>query len=382
LVGLIGSKSNKQIWAILTLVMVSLILYFGLRIRGRGDTNDVDWLPDQGALRFEGSGIAYVDDLPNVRLENKAEPLTIEVVVTPGGDPRQGGSPLLLLHDGADQRQLCIWQYADSLIAMNGDDYSNARRWPRITGRHVLRADRICYLTITASAKEGTRLYVDGGLIAEKKDWCLRFPLEGQPLRLVLGNSVYGRHGWDGDFHGVAITVDALSAARIKQRYERWRVNRYFFPMEHDLPILFFAFDQRSWAHLLDHGGGGPLLEIPHHVIVLKRKILALPQFYFRLNRAAVVDMVLNVMGFVPLGAILFGYLQSFKGFGNHHKWIAVASCGILSLGIELAQAWIPTRYSTLLDLVLNIGGAWIGVEMMALFRRFLHKSGKIVPSM
>jgi VanZ family protein len=345
--------------------MVLMVLYFGLRVKGRENTNDVHWVPEKEALRFEGAGIAYVDDLRTVRLKKQAEPLTIEMVVTPGRDQRQGFSPLLILHDGADQRQLAIWQYADSLIVMNGDDYDYTRRWPRITGKHIFQADQTCYLAITADEMDGTRLYVDGDLVAEKKDWCLRIPLKSHPLRLVLGNSVYGYHGWTGDFHGLGITFDALSATRVKQNYERWAVDRTFSFAEQSFPKRLYTFDRQSWIRMSDNTGDGQDLEIPKHVIALKIAVLSPPKLYFRLNRAAVADMVLNTVGFMPLGAVLFAYLGSCNGFGNRRKWIAVSLCALLSLGIELAQAWIPTRFSTLLDLILNTAGAWIGIEIM-----------------
>ena len=125
--------------------------------------------PDRTALRFQGSGIAYVDDLSISRLNRKVDSLTIEMVVRPGRNQRQGFGPLLLLHDGDDGRQMAIWQYKDSLIVMNGNDYNNARRWPRITGMHVLPPDQIRYLTITASKKKGSRLFVNGKPVAAKK---------------------------------------------------------------------------------------------------------------------------------------------------------------------------------------------------------------------
>ena len=53
-----------------------MVLYFGLRVKGRGNTNDVHWVPEKEALRFEGSGIAYVDDLRT--LEQSFETLATE----------------------------------------------------------------------------------------------------------------------------------------------------------------------------------------------------------------------------------------------------------------------------------------------------------------
>jgi glycopeptide antibiotics resistance protein len=42
----------------------------------------------------------------------------------------------------------------------------------------------------------------------------------------------------------------------------------------------------------------------------------------------------------------------------------------MLSLGIELAQAWIPSRSSQMLDLALNTMGGAIGVALQHLFGR------------
>ena len=114
----------------------------------------------------------------------------------------------------------------------------------------------------------------------------------------------------------------------------------------------------------------GSLLNIPSDVVALEKAVLSTPQAYFKLNRVTIADISLNIFGFVPLGAMLFAYLGSCYGFDGSRKWIALAFCGTLSLGIELAQAWIPTRFSTLLDLILNTIGAWIGIELLYRIRK------------
>ncbi len=79
-------------------------------------------------------------------------------------------------------------------------------------------------------------------------------------------------------------------------------------------------------------------------------------------------DIVVNVVGFMPLGIVFYGFLQCFSGqFTRHSHLLAVVFCLLLSLGIELAQAWIPTRYSTIQDLILNTFGAWLGIGLWRL---------------
>ena len=60
--------------------------FFWIDAKGWPVANDVRWLPDAGAIRFDSSGIAYVDDLRAVRLSRKAGPLTIEMAVTPANN--------------------------------------------------------------------------------------------------------------------------------------------------------------------------------------------------------------------------------------------------------------------------------------------------------
>jgi glycopeptide antibiotics resistance protein len=43
--------------------------------------------------------------------------------------------------------------------------------------------------------------------------------------------------------------------------------------------------------------------------------------------------------------------------------------CGAISLTIELAQAWIPSRSSQMLDLILNTLGGGIGVLLHGLYQ-------------
>ena len=298
-------------WAILTLTMVLIALFFGLLHRGWPVANDVQWLPDSGAIRFDSGGIAYVDDLRAVRLSRNSGPLTIEMAVTPANHFKSGFSPLLVVHDGADRRQLAIWQYNASLVVMNGDDYDNSQRRPRVVGRDIFSSQRTIYLTIT-SGELGTHLYVDGILAAANRNWKLSIPIEGEPLRLVLGHSVYGRYGWSGDIHGLALAGEAISAEAVRLRFDRWAADRDFDALKLDSTMLLFTFNEKTDRGFVDRSGGHQTLELPDHMTVLKKTFLSSPWPHFYWSRAVTSDMVVNVIGFVPLGIVFYGFLQCF----------------------------------------------------------------------
>ena len=357
-------------WAILTLIMVMVAFFFGLSPRDWPIANDIQWLPDMRAIRFANTGIAYVDDLRAIRHSYRQGPLTIEIAVTPASIDKLGFSPLLVMHDGDDRRQLVVWQYGSSLIVMNGDDYDNGQRRPRVVGRDVFSPQQTIYLTIT-SGEQGTHLYVDGNIADTNRNWKLSIPVEGETLRLVLGHSVYGRYGWRGDIHGLVLAGEAISAETVRLRFDRWAADRNFDTLKLDSTMLLFTFNEKTDDGFIDESGGNLALELPDHMTVLKKTFLSSPWPHFYWSRAVTRDMVVNVIGFLPLGIVFYGFLQCFSGrFTKHKQLLAVALCLMLSLGIELAQTWIPTRHSSLPDLILNTFGGWLGVVGWKLVRR------------
>ena len=94
-------KIRDNLWAILTVMMVVVALFFGLRPKAWVVDNDAQWLPEQNRLQFQGHGMAYVKDL-RLPVRNP-EAFTIEMVATPGRPNSQGFGPLLVLHDGDRQ---------------------------------------------------------------------------------------------------------------------------------------------------------------------------------------------------------------------------------------------------------------------------------------
>ncbi len=82
-------------------------------------------------------------------------------------------------------------------------------------------------------------------------------------------------------------------------------------------------------------------------------------------------DLVLNVLGYLPLGFVLAPALPRRLG---HAGTIALATllAGLLSLTIETLQNFLPTRISTNVDLGCNIAGALIGAVLGTLWGRRL----------
>lgn len=77
-------------------------------------------------------------------------------------------------------------------------------------------------------------------------------------------------------------------------------------------------------------------------------------------NRRLVLDAVLNVLFYVPMGAAAFVSLR--RGW---RAWIAATAAGtLISFAIETAQLYTPTRAGTLSDLETNALGAAVGASL------------------
>ncbi len=93
----------------------------------------------------------------------------------------------------------------------------------------------------------------------------------------------------------------------------------------------------------------------------------------FKANWAYLFDVLTNIGGFVPLGLIFCAYLA-----WTRSRWKAIlittVACGILSLGIEVLQYYIPRRGSGTTDIITNTLGAALGAMLTQTdaFRRVL----------
>jgi hypothetical protein len=347
----------------LSFVILLGILFFGLRPKGFHSSNNVTWITDKPGLHFGTYGMAYtyLSDKKIQSAISESDGFSIEIGIKPEPYNQEGFNLILVLHDGRDRNQLLVGQYNSSLIIMNGDDYSNRRKTKRVVLNRIFQSSKEIFLSIT-TGQEGTNAYIGGRLIKRKKDLKLKIPHEGDPLRLVLGNSVYGNSSWKGDIYGLAFYDYDLTPDQVKVHFDIWSKARNFSFAEQENPFLLYLFDEKKGVRSLDHGNGNHHLKIPARMHVLKRKILTLPWVELRLNKSFIQDFIVNLMGFIPFGFILSATFVECGGILRKRViLITVALCFAISLFIEIAQGWIPSRSSQILDLMLNTSGALIG---------------------
>ena len=358
---------------LLTAAMLLLILYSGLHFKGSSTANDVTWLGDQNGIRFDRQGIAYAKTIaPSFnRMAHGNIPFSIELAIKSLEASDDGRFRfLLLLHGGDDTEQLVVGQWRSWLVIMNGDDYDATRRRARIAVNALL-PEKEHFVTIT-SGEDGTAIFIDGQLTERKGDLRLKIPVATKQMQLVLGNSIYGRHPWAGEIYGLAYYDRVMSEPDISDHFQLWSRKRTFAFTQPQNPAGLYLFNEGIGDRVGDHAEGKHDLAIPENMAILTKEFLAAPFGNEKYNVSHFQDMAINIAGFIPMGFLL-GALLWQANYRDVIKQLLLVmlACGSISLMIELAQAWIPSRSSQMLDLILNTLGAGTGVICHSVYRNY-----------
>jgi glycopeptide antibiotics resistance protein len=89
------------------------------------------------------------------------------------------------------------------------------------------------------------------------------------------------------------------------------------------------------------------------------------------LGRRLVADVALNVAMFVPIGWGLHRAARRRGGAPRTRLRRAVILAAAFSLTMETVQAWLPNRYSSVVDVLANTLGATIGAWLQS---RYGHR--------
>ena len=252
-----------------------------------------------------------------------------------------------------------VGQWRSHLILGKGIHGKNTYR--EIGIRDVLKKGDKRFVTIT-SGVDGTNIYVDGILMKSSPRFHL-FSMNEKPSgKILLGNSPTGNEYWTGNLLSLAIYDLVLTGEEVFKHFPQ----HFHGPKESggDEPVSFYIFDEHSGTLAHDSVGDHHLL-IPSRFKVLKKTILVPPWEDFRFTRSYLMDVLTNILGFIPFRFFFSAYLWMRKPRSNFRLLlISIIIAGCMSLSIELIQIYLPTRSSQLMDVVTNILGAALGVTL------------------
>lgn len=364
--------SQKRFLIPFTILLTLIMLFFGLRPKGLKLEDNVNWLGDRDGISIGKYGLTYADLKDGLAPVNENSGFSFEFAVRPSLAKGRGFKSIFMVHDGLDETQLIVGQWRSSIIVMNGHDYDNSKKTLKLVAVDVLPPGQTHLFAISSSRQGGTKLYRDGVLIKRSKALLLGMPHDRRSPYLVLGNSVYGHNTWRGDFFGFAVFPDVLSANQIRSHFVTWKDNGNLSALKTDQPLLLYLFAERQGHRARDYASGKYPLIIPRNVTTLKKNFLSFEWAKIKLDKSSLTDMSLNFLGFIPLGMVLIVLFSSFTPWKRGRLVMtSIGICFFMSFFFETVQAWMPSRSSSLLDLILNTLGGSVGCGIM--IRHLVH---------
>jgi VanZ family protein len=328
--------------------------------------NKVEWLPDRNGIRFYGQGMAYNPEPLNITERNslRKRSISIELWLRPQIEPGRSVPSILSFYDDRQSETCFIGQWKSSLILRRSAPSQTSLGNRREVGLlNALPAGHLIFTTITMGEK-GTSIYLDGRLAGVYPYYSFISGNRNIPGQFVLGNSSTGNSFWSGDVMGLAIYDLELTPERVLDHVQRWVQGRVSTLSLEEGLVALYPFTERSgmWAYNLFNRNH---LRIPSEFKVLRKTILALPKKESWLSVSSLKDATINIMGFIPFGYFLFAYVRRTKARARYAPYLYVLMLGgLVSLNVELIQVYLPTRTSSLSDLLFNILGTALGAVL------------------
>jgi VanZ family protein len=305
------------------------------------------------------------------------------------------------------------------IVRVPAPNASRGRMYREIGVGNALIRNRTLLVTI-ASGREATDIYIDGRLEKSFPRFSLLSESQGVVSgQLLLGNSPEGTHPWRGAFFGLAVYDRVVSSSEAVEHYRAWKLGEQPGPpaspgperMRDDDarltpgsavaqrivradadagrrlprsldsggadtqgsalqtfgPLALYLFDERDGDRIRDHSGNERHLLVPMTFQPLRREVLRVPSEDQFVSRSNLLDIISNIFGFAPFGLFLAAWLRRKRSFSAPIVFAVVVLSGFcLSLSIELTQAYLPPRASSITDLASNTLGTAIGALVLS----------------
>jgi hypothetical protein len=346
--------TTKTILRLMCLSVLGCILVAGLW-PFHAPKNDISWLSNTNGLLFGEYG-SLLSSGAFTALESSEGACSIEIWLQPGFE--QSGTILAFYRPKTAVLPFEIWQSGVDLgIRHSSADQSQHVERSRIYVSDLFDGARLVFITIS-SGPAGTAVYEDGVLVRKVPDF--RFSAQDLAGQFTVGNAPGRLHLWHGKLKALAIYDRELGAAEVSQHYGNWTKNTPSELASSRDTVALFMFDEGKGnvAHNLVNSASNLL--IPNRFFVLREELLEPPWSEFYPEWSYWGNVGINIAGFVPFGFFFCAYFTSVRKI-ERAALVAVISGFVVSLIIEVSQAFLPTRNSGMTDLITNTSGTALG---------------------
>jgi VanZ like protein len=362
-----GFREVRRTYGVISLILLAGLLYAGLK-PFHAPENQVAWVPGHSGLHFSGLGAVLSTGFlaPSASTTGGR---SLEIILRP--DLVDRGETIVAFYDPRALRYFSINQsLADLELEITPNSAWRREPVSRIYLGQEFQDRKSGFWTVTSGAS-GIAVYRDGKLKAQGEGF--RISRQDFSGRLIVGTSPHYGGGWSGILSGLAVYDRLLLPADVVRHYRSWVDHASPEITREDDCVALYLFDERSGNRVRDRTGSGYDLDIPDRFSVPDQAMLDPVWRAIRWSRTFWEDALINVAGFVPAGFFFCGYL-SFRGF-RRPAVLATLLGSALSLAIEVAQAHIPTRDSSMSDLVTNVAGTAIGTVVYRLREKRTRRS-------
>jgi hypothetical protein len=362
----LSSQIPKKLFLYLSLGLWCGLVVIGLWPFNFSPRNRVQWLPGGNGIHFEPHGqIHTIDRLDLRRAESKAktDSFSIEIWLQPD-KPYSWVGTVLCIHDPKRADDFMIQQSGSDLV-VRGRSHKQSKTELWID--NVFQERRNRFVTIS-SGPRSTIVYLDG---AEEKLY--PYTLEASDVAgwLLLGHSATAHNPWAGTIFGMAIYDRSLSGAEVERHFAAWRERKIADLASNSGVSVLYSFDEKTGDRIRNRAAFGPDLVVPERFHTLQEKILEFPS---PPRTSGWSDIAFNILGFVPFGFLVSAYIEgSIHGTAFRALLLAVVFGAVTSLGIEIVQAYLPSRDSCLLDFINNVVGTTLGAMLLAVLNSYSH---------
>ncbi len=329
----------------------------------------MNWLENQNGIRIDRYG-TVVSSGQFEPASSDGPSCSLEVWLKPRRTWDKG--TFLAFYNPLNGRRFSLQQHYTDLVL--GRDDEDEYRQVHFDVDEVFRRKQVL-ITVTSDGQD-TEVYLDGNLIAHSS----RFGLSLKDLagKLIVANSPVQGNSWSGQLLGLAMYKNELGADQVAQHYQDWMQTGKPNITAGDRALAIYLFDERAGQTIHNQVRTGVDLYIPVRYLVVDQALLEPPWKEFRRKGTHWDDVLLNIAGFMPLGFLFSAYFTSVWRV-KHGVWAVIALGAIVSLTIEVLQAYLPTRDSGVMDVITNTLGTGVGVVLyrvaaLSLARAFAPK--------
>ena len=342
---------RSRILGLLCLANLIGLLTFGLW-PFHSPRNQVRWLAERNGLKLgyhstiRGAQALKVSDSTSISLELWLQPEEDDI------------GTIVSFYDSPNRVSFSLREEAaDLVLQKRRDEVFEKTPVEKVYFDGLFPGNEPIFLTIVSSPGR-TTLYANGVLVRTLAG----FSVSGRDLarRLLVGDSEGQADGWVGEFRGLAVYAEALTAIQAKTHFENWTTSGRPDVVDGPTPAALYLFDERDGPVVHSTGSTRDELFIPGQYSILDKTLLEMPWNAFRPDWDYLQDIAINVGGFIPPGIFAAAYFSLI--LPRRAAFWAVVLGGLTSLTIESLQWFLPTRDSDMTDVLTNTLGTWIGV--------------------